>query len=296
MTITPECILCLYQQALRSGRLMGLDEARIKQILDATGDHLKRFELGALTPPEAAVPIYGSIAAITGEADPIAAYKEAASHQAARLLPKVRRAIAQAADPIDAALRAAIAGNVLDFGAQEHFDFEVEIEQIFNTALAVDDYPALYKRLKQAKRVLVVGDNTGEHLFDGLLLEQLSTRFSDLELHYAVRGAPAINDVTMKEAQSAHLHRYAQLIDSGVDTPGLVLSRASEAFRDCYDRADLILAKGMGNYECLEASADRRVFFLFKVKCSVVAAATAQPLGALMRLQAQGPGCYTTDN
>jgi uncharacterized protein with ATP-grasp and redox domains len=287
MTITPECILCLYQQALRSGRLMGLDEATIKQILDRTGDHLKGFELGSLTPPQAAVPIYGSIAELTGQSDPIAAYKEAATKEAATLLPKVHAAIKEAADPLDRALRAAIAGNVLDFGAQQHFDFETEIERVFEAKLAVDDYAALQEQLKKAKKVLVLGDNAGEHLFDGLLLEQLALLYPDKALFYAVRGAPAINDVTLKEARAAGLDTHAQLLDSGVDTPGLVLSRASAAFKAHYDQADLILAKGMGNYECLEAGGDERIFFLFKVKCSVVSAAATQPVGSLMRMRAQ---------
>ena len=287
MTITPECLACLYQQALRSCRLVGADEGQIKAVLDATADHLKTFALGSMTPPEAAVPIYGSLARIIAQSDPIAPYKESATREAEALLPFVHEKIAQASDPLDAALRAAIAGNVLDFGAQNHFDITAELDRVFQQPLAVDHLVQLKKQLSSAQRILVVGDNTGEHLFDALLLEVLAGCYPGKSLFYAVRGAPAINDVTLKEAKAARLDAHATLLDSGVDTPGLVLGRASAEFLAHYTQADLILAKGMGNFECLEAGADERIFFLFKVKCAVVAQATGQPLGSLMRMQAQ---------
>ena len=147
---------------------------------------------------------------------------------------------------------------------------------------AIDDFQAFARRFEEAKQVLVVGDNVGEHLFDKVMLERFKGLKPDVELFYAVRGVPIINDVTLKEADEAGIDTVATVIDSGVDTPGLVLERANEAFKTLFDRVDLIIAKGMGNFECLESREDPRLFMLFKVKCDVVSQVLGVPAGALV--------------
>jgi uncharacterized protein with ATP-grasp and redox domains len=106
--------------------------------------------------------------------------------------------------------------------------------------------------------------------------------FPELEVDYFVRGRPVINDVTLREAEEIGMGELARIVDSGVDTPGFLYDRASPAARERYDAADLILAKGMGNFECMEHWADGRVTFLFKVKCGVVARLIGEEIGALV--------------
>ena len=285
MNITPECLHCLYGQALKSARLIGCSEAQTKEILDATAQTLIRLQPGSVPPPVAAVPIYDAIAQIVGQSDPIKPYKQMATVQAAKTLAHVRMQIAASKHPILTALRAAIAGNVLDFGAQKHFDLAAELDRVFAAPLAVDDSGRLLESLETAKTVLVLGDNAGEHLFDNLLLETLAAAYSAQRRIYATRGKPAINDITLDEAKADGLDRFAELISSGVDTPGTVLDRTDAVFRKHFETADVVIAKGMGNYECLEGCGKAELYFLFKIKCSVVAAATHQAEGSLMILR-----------
>jgi len=83
-----------------------------------------------------------------------------------------------------------------------------------------------------------------------------------------VRGAPVINDATIEDAEATGLTRIVEVIDNGSGAPGTVLSDCSESFVYRFNRADLIISKGQGNYETL-SSVPAPVFFLLKVKCGV---------------------------
>jgi hypothetical protein len=97
-----------------------------------------------------------------------------------------------------------------------------------------------------------------------------------------VRGTFIINDVTMKEAKEAKIDQYCTLIDSGVNTPGFVYERATDESKDLFDNADIIIAKGMGNYECLSPITRSNICFLLKIKCSVVSRSLGHEIGSIV--------------
>jgi uncharacterized protein with ATP-grasp and redox domains len=86
----------------------------------------------------------------------------------------------------------------------------------------------------------------------------------------AVRGAPVINDATMTDAEDTGIVLLAEVIDNGSDAPGTILRDCSEAFLERFDKADVVVAKGQGNYETL-SEVEKDVYFLLKVKCPVIA-------------------------
>jgi uncharacterized protein with ATP-grasp and redox domains len=128
------------------------------------------------------------------------------------------------------------------------------------------DVALLRKRVAKAEKILWLGDNTGEIVLDRLLLEQMDTN----RVTFVVRGGSILNDATMEDAIDAGITEIVKVIDNGADIPGTVLSYCSEQFRDEFARADLIISKGQGNFETLDHD-DKRIAFLFKVKCQVVA-------------------------
>ncbi len=97
-----------------------------------------------------------------------------------------------------------------------------------------------------------------------------------------VRGLPIINDVTLEEAKEAGFDTLCTLVDSGVDTPGFVYGRANAQSRRLFDESDLVLTKGMGNYECLSPTHRSNLCYLLKVKCQVVAASLGRDVGDLV--------------
>ena len=128
-----------------------------------------------------------------------------------------------------------------------------------------------------SSRILYLADNAGETVFDRKFLEQ----FPPGRVTVAVRGAPALNDATIEDARKAGLHRVAKLMDNGSGAPATVLSDCSAAFRRIFDEADLIVAKGQGNYESLSSSA-ANIYFLFRVKCRLVEGHCGHPMGSLV--------------
>jgi hypothetical protein len=205
----------------------------------------------------------------TGSPDPYAQIKRRSTEAALRLLPTARDRVAAAADPFDAAVRFAIAGNVMDFALSAAWN-EERIEATFAEALTRPIVRSDVGRLKEdagiAALILYIGDNAGETVLDGLLLERLPRG----RVTYVVKGAPVVNDATREDALAAGIGEFARIVDTGSDAPGVILQDTSREFRDLFRLADLVIAKGQANYESLSGSREG-VYFLTQVKCPVMA-------------------------
>ena len=183
---------------------------------------------------------------------------------------KVRSQIDAAKDPIDLAIRLSIAGNIIDFGVSEHYDLKDSIHRVITQPLAVNDIESLKSQLKSVSSLLYLGDNSGETVFDRLLIETLVEHYQ-LPVIYVVRGSATINDVTFVEAKEAGLNAVCNdIIDNGSDAPGTLLQDCSAEFLERFNQAELIIAKGQGNFESL-SGIDAPIFFLLQAKCNVIA-------------------------
>ncbi len=131
--------------------------------------------------------------------------------------------------------------------------------------IIIFDIEQFEDRLKHAKTLLIIGDNAGETVFDRVLAED----FSHLDITYAVRSEPVINDATVEDARASGLDRCAGIISTGCNIPGLILEECSEEFLNIFNNADIVISKGQGNFETLSAQ-KREMFFLLKAKCPVV--------------------------
>ncbi len=284
-----DCIPCFFAQAVRAGREVGLAEAAIRELLGELGRRLGELDPN-LPPPVGAPLLYGRLAELAGTDDPFAAAKRRHTDLALALLPVLRRQRDAAADPLDSALRIAAAGNILDLGAlSEVGDVEQTVRLALDREHARWDLGALRSRLADARRVLVLGDNAGETVFDRVLLETLRERYGSLELVYAARGGPIINDATVEDARRAGLDEIATLVSTGSALPGIVLDDVSPELRVLLAGADVVLAKGQGNYETM-SELEREAFFLLTVKCRVVARQLGLPRGASALVHQVGPG------
>jgi len=271
VNIKPDCLSCLFDQSLKVTKLLELDDATSKKVFDKTAQVLIDHDMSH-TPPQIAKVIYQAISDITGEKDPVALAKERATLEALKIDTSFIKSIPDA-------LKIAVIGNVIDFGSQEQFALNEMIQSHFHQTFAVDDTAPFIEELHNAKEMVIIGDNVGEHIFDKLLIETIKKNY-DIQVHYFVRGKPIINDVTLKEAQI--LSSCASIVDTGVETPGYDLEEANHDSKEIFDRADIVIAKGMGNFESLYLSTKRPVYFLFVVKCSVVAQAIGKDVKELI--------------
>ena len=259
-----DCFPCFVNQALKAGRMATDSDEKVKQVIDRIGEMLKDIPAES-TPPETGDLIYGLVRDITGNPDPYKSIKQQNIDEARALLPMLRKRVKNSDNPLLMAIRIAIAGNVMDLGVDREYDIERDLETILQQEFGIFDYEAFQQKLEKVQSVLYLGDNAGESVFDRILIEQL-----EKPVTYVVRGTPVINDVTYAEAISSTLNEVAQLTDNGSSAPGTILSRCSDKFVARFNSAEMIIAKGQGNYESLSGT-KRPVFYLLKAKCKIIA-------------------------
>ncbi len=263
------------EQALKTARLATQDEAKIKEILDRTGEMFRNMSM-LLPPPQLSVKMYQTVSEITGNIDPYKSLKLAHIEEANKLFESLKILIQDSKEPLLTAIRLSIAGNVIDLGVKTDFSLEEDIQKILKQDFAIFDYEDFKNDILKARRILYLGDNSGETVFDKLLIETI-----DKPITYAVRETPIINDATLKEARLSGLHEVANLISSGCPAPGTILDLCNEEFLDLYNDADLIISKGQGNFEGL-SDENRNIYFLLKAKCKVIASHLNVSLGDIV--------------
>lgn len=284
MKTSLDCIPCLMRQALDAARLTTADPAVHERILRDVLRWAVDMDLNQPA-PVMAQRIHRQLRAITGNEDPYRGVKDHQNTMALALTTDLRAKIGSAADPRLAALRLAIAGNVIDLGVDGSVTetrVRDSIERALQTPLEAD-WNGFCKKVDTARQILYLADNAGEIAFDRLFIEMLRpTRVT-----VAVRGAPVINDATRRDAQAVGLHEIVDVIDNGSDAPGTLLDDCSPEFKERFAAADLIIAKGQGNYETL-SDASYPVVFLFQAKCPVIAAHARVPMGTHVLTYARG--------
>jgi uncharacterized protein with ATP-grasp and redox domains len=281
MTLDTACTECIINQSRRVADAIHADAGLSGALTDTVVQMSKDFDPKD-SPPEAASDVYEKMAELAGKKDLYDEVKRHSSEKAKAFMPALRLRIDSSQDRLLTAVKVAIAGNVIDLAAEVSFDLDEELEKIFDTEFDYNDLEKLRTLLASSSSLLYIGDNVGEHLFDYLTVETLRELYPGLHISYMVRGNPIINDVTIKEALACGFDELCELVDSGVDTPGFVYARATSHAKKVFDGADLVISKGMGNYECLSPSHRKNICFLLKVKCGVVANNLQQNIGDII--------------
>jgi len=203
----------------------------------------------------------------THNADPYKEEKKKNNDQSLSMVTDLEEVINQSEDPFATALRLAIAGNIIDFAASDNFDIQATIDSALLSEFAIDNSVQLRDRIKSAKKILYLGDNAGEIVFDLLFIKTIVHP----DLTFVVRGGPVINDATIEDAEYVGMKAVANVISSGFDAPSTIPDKSSQEFQKYFAEADLIISKGQGNLEGLFPLNDDRIFFLLMVKCNVIA-------------------------
>jgi len=273
-----ECIPCFARQAAEAVTQTVSEPDRRERILRTLLRAISEADWNG-SPPEMGQRIHRLIRQELGCNDPYQEIKQRMNRMALQLLPHLRESMARQPDLREAAVRLAIAGNLLDAGAKTQMEMDAlprYMETIWTRPLH-GDVSALFDAAERATRILYLADNAGEIIFDRVLIEALPRG----KVTVFVRGAPVLNDATLDDAITAGLPELAPVFPNGSDAPGTLLDDCSDQLRDAFAQADLIIAKGQGNYETLSESS-RPIFFLFIVKCPVIAARVGAPVGTLV--------------
>jgi len=273
-----DCIPCFVSQALNVARLATSDPRVHERILREVLRRASQADL-AQTPARFGGEIHRLVRELTGQADPYLAVKQESNRLALALLPAWRERLRAAENPRLAAVKLAIAANVIDFGIKGDLTAEqipAALESSFAAPLAgnVDEF---FEAMGRARDILFLADNAGELVFDRLLIELLPREKTTV----VVKGGPAINDALRADAAAAGLDGWVEVTDTGGDGAGIVLESCSPEFQGRFAHASLIVAKGQANFESLDGCG-QDIFFLFKVKCPVVGRHIGHAVGSLV--------------
>jgi hypothetical protein len=147
-------------------------------------------------------------------------------------------------------------------------DLDVLLERAPKLELDEAMVEEFFKQLMTAEKLVYIGDNAGEIVLDKIFVKILREYYPNLDIVFLVRGKPVFNDATLEDAEQVGLSRLLSVLGNGTDIPGTQLNHISlEALQEI-NRADLILAKGQGNFETL-SGCGHNVFYLFLCKCAL---------------------------
>jgi uncharacterized protein with ATP-grasp and redox domains len=282
-----DCYPCVLRQVVSAAKLTGLNEKQTKSVIDYTLNSLQE-----ISPEDSPQSIIVRVMdrfkkECPGEADRFDPYAELKTRSNTLVLDhyeELESVIENSSSKLEMALKMAAAGNIIDFGAKEHgrIDIEKEIQNIPLLEFSHYEFETFSDTLKNAKTILYIGDNAGEIVFDRLFIRQIKRERPEVKIYFATRSEPVINDITLEDAYQVGIDKEAEVLSSGCRYPGLILSESSEILRKLWDSADLIIAKGQGNYEGLSDEKNSRLFFILRIKCGRVAVDIGADEGSLV--------------
>lgn len=294
----PDCLVCLCRQAVEAGRFLDLTREVREGLIRQTLAHLAGRSWD-VSPPEIAAETQEFMRCLSGNDDPYRAIKQASTEAALALWPRWEAKALSHPDPLAWALRLSAAGNLIDCGPTGSLDLAA-IRQRMDFALrqpfGACDLDVLHGRLETARSLLLLADNAGELVADRLFLEMVERIRPGLPITVMVRGGPVLNDVTREDAAASGLPVRWAVADSGARIPGFPPAAVSPVAREVFRQADLVIAKGQGNWETLGTVSHAGLFFLLTAKCPAVAAGLGVETGAaVLRLAAGGTAGRSAD-
>jgi len=260
-----ECVGCLARQAVDIA-CQNIPPQRQESFIKDILIRLSRFDYTS-PPPIMAMEMYDMLREIEGIEDPFAHVKSVYNEMALQLYPDLKEIVKVSDDPVETALRIAVAGNIIDFGARnaENIHIEDTLKRALEIPFSVDHTSQFKKQIEDSRSIVYLADNAGEIVFDRVLIEEIGPE----RVTCAVRDLPVINDATLKDTSQTGLDDVCSVVSSGSRAPGTPLYLCSDEFKEMFYSADVVISKGQGNFETLN-HVDRDVFFLFMIKCPII--------------------------
>lgn len=268
MRIQFDCCECIIKQALRLAR--DVSDAPEKQwsYFRETLDLFQKHSATA-TPPEMAAYYFGLFARQSGIEDGFEEVKMRSTQLGVALYDELDKLCRNSGEnEFVNRVKLAISGNMIDYGVNPDFDLsqaEGAIREVSSLPCDLNALADLEQRIENAGNIIYVLDNCGEAVLDRLLLETMKDKVT-----IAVRGGAILNDITRKEIEASNLSDF-RVIDTGCNAPGAPLKLVSSEFLSALNSADLVIAKGQGNFESMEEDFHARpIYFLLRAKCPVI--------------------------
>lgn len=290
MNLQNECKICLQKQIERflkheENNILHSTESKKRkkhiEIIESLENEIKILNMQD-SPPSAAIKIYKILKEKLKNKDPYESIKKDCNILSKKISANIKP------QNLQEAIKAAVIGNAIDYGSESKNHTQKELQNAINQTMEeefkINDIENFKNILRHAKTILYIADNAGENYFDEILIKFIKQNYN-IKVTYLVRGRAIINDLTLKDLKEhKSLFEICDVKSSGVPSPGFIYDLANTYSKKHFREDSIILAKGMGNFECLESTKDRRLFLLFKIKCKVVEKFLNKPLNSLIFL------------
>ncbi|MCH4886163.1 DUF89 family protein [Acidaminobacter sp. JC074] len=270
MKVKYDCIGCLSRQFVTLATKLTEDEIKQQEIISYGLKTLSHQAFDSMA-PEITGKVCAYASQLTGVLDPYYNEKRDYNDIAFDIIDKMdlKKKVLESDDPFDTAVRLSIAGNIIDFSVGYDID-ESTVEKSVQMSLETPLYGVSTSHFKEAisnaKNILFLSDNSGEIVFDQLLVSLLPKR----KINYVVKGGPIVNDATMEDAISTGMDQMVSVIETGSQIQGTLLDDCHDDFKAYFEKADLIISKGQANFETL-SHLNKNIYFLLRAKCQCVA-------------------------
>ena len=279
MKINFKCYDCIFKLILELAEKLGSDTEHKKALANEMLEHFSQVSSQGGSPPELLDFLWNELhLRESGCADPMAEIKHNSTRLALQLLPQLKEIVSSSEEPFNTALCLAAAGNIIDYGINRDLDLATVEQSIISVLKQPYDKKAaaeLKKRMDEADSIFYMLDNCGEAVIDRLLMEPYKEK-----LTVGVRGKPVLNDVTPADAIESGID-FAPVVHTGDATAGVSFTKSEKSFLEKLHSADLVIAKGQGNFESMEHIFKRPVFYLFRAKCEVICELVQAPLNSI---------------
>lgn len=274
-----ECLNCIYNQIRRISKVATKEVQTMELIMKESAKYLSLANLN-LTPPELAESSYRLVNRITRNEDPYKNIKQEHINIALRLYPKLKEMVEKSSDKLLESVKISIMGNAIDLGSTQD-EVKIDLDSFVNDDFELSDYEEFKLYIEKSNKILFIGDNAGETVFDRILIETLES--CGKRVQYAVKSKPIINDATKIDAFNSGIKN---VIETGSSMAGTILYTVNSEFLLEFQNAEIVLAKGQANYETL-SDEELPIFFLLKIKCEPISRSTGYPLGTNILLKSK---------
>ncbi len=279
MRVHPDCVPCLMKRILFQSRLVSGSDERT-----SVENGLKVFAEGFSYDKKSvdlATEVHRASYAVLGK-DPYHNLKVRADIIAEKFMGMAQDYVDSSDDKLRACLMVSVIGNIMDFGSTGGIDnpeqFEPIFQKLIDQGLGRDDSDRIRAVLDKPGTIVYMFDNCGESQLDKIFIRYL--RAHGKRVVGMVRGEPILNDVTYDDAIRSGLDKEVDLLlTTGTFYVGIDWRDVPEDLMKEIENSDLIIAKGMGNYESLSDEVlPVPVVHVMRTKCAPVAESIGMPL------------------
>ena len=270
MKINYQCLPCLVNQVVKVSMMIGVEDK--EKLYNKVFKYLSSLDFKQ-TNPEIIGEVFKLIKEQTNNEDPYYNIRKYFNIMFLNQEIEFEKSINESKDEFVSAIKYAVIANIIDFSPIKNKRPE-NIFQHFNELkhqpLTIDHHLQLLKDINKSKKLLYLGDNCGEICLDKILIKKIKKINPELNIYFATRGAPVVNDSIEEDAYLVGINKYATIINNGDYSLGTVLNKTSLEFNQIYQQADIIISKGQANFESLNEE-NKNIYFLLITKCDVIA-------------------------